>query len=152
VRGEDQFHIGIVVDDFEGSLAALTDLFGYQWCEEMGAEIPVMLPDGEQVLDLRFAYSMTEPRLEVIRPVPGSLWMPAAGSGIHHLGYWSDDVPEDAAALEQRGFSREAAGMGPDDEPFWTYHRTATGPRIELVSRSVQPMMEQYFTTGKVPY
>jgi hypothetical protein len=152
VKGEDQFHTGVVVDDFEGTLAMLTELFGYEWCDEMGAEIPVTLPDGVQTLNLRFAYSMTAPRLEIIRPVPGTLWMPAAGSGIHHLGYWSDDVAADAATLERRGFAREAAGEGEDGVPYWTYHRTATGPRIELVSRAMQPTMEQYFTTGKVPY
>lgn len=152
MNAEDQFHTGIVVDDFEGTLARLTELFGYEWCEEMGAEIPVTLPHGVETLNLRFAYSKTAPRLEIIRPVPGSLWVPAAGSGIHHLGYWSADVAADAAALEARGFAREAAGEGEDGVPYWTYHRTATGPRIELVSRTMQPVMEQYFATGKVPY
>ena len=152
MRAEDQFHTGIVVDDFEGSLATLTKLFGYEWCEEMGAEIPVTLADGVQMLNLRFAYSKTSPRVEIIRPVPGTLWMPAEGSGIHHLGYWSDDVAADASALEALGFAREAAGEGEDAVPYWTYHRTATGPRIELVSRAMQPVMEQYFATGKVPY
>ena len=31
----DLFHIGIVVDDFESTLAELAELFGYRWCEEM---------------------------------------------------------------------------------------------------------------------
>jgi hypothetical protein len=30
VRAEDQFHVGIVVEDFEGTLARLSSLFGYE--------------------------------------------------------------------------------------------------------------------------
>ena len=33
MRVEDLYHTGIVVDDFEGTLAQLTALFGYQWGE-----------------------------------------------------------------------------------------------------------------------
>ena len=153
MKAADLFHNGIVVSDFEASLDRLTELFGYEWCDELRAEQPVTLANGDTVtLELCFRYSMTEPRLEIIRPIPGTLWMPAEGSGIHHLGYWSDDVPADGAALEAQGFAREAAGMGPDGNPFWTYHRAADGPRIELVSSMAKAAMEQYWSTGKVPF
>lgn len=151
MKAEDQYHLGIVVDDHESTLTALTELFGYQWCEEIRVQTPVTLPTGDIVLDLGFTYSMTSPRLEIIRSVPGTLWQPAAGSGIHHMGYWSDDVPGDSAELERRGFATEATGTGPDGAPYWAYHRSPTGPRIELVSRMLQPGMEEYWTTGKSP-
>ena len=88
---------------------------------------------------------MSSPRLEIIQAVPGTLWEPAAGSGIHHLGYWSDDVAADSAALEERGYALEAAGQ------VWAYHRNPAGPRIELVNRVVQPGMEAYWATGRMP-
>jgi hypothetical protein len=147
MRAEDQFHVGIVVDDVGATLVTLTHLFGYEWCDEVGGPTPVSLPTGDAVLDLRFAYSKTEPRLEVIRTVPGSLWEPA-DSGIHHLGYWSDDVAADSAELERHGLEPEAIGRQPDGTPYWSYHRGATGPRIELVSRSVQAGLEHYWVTG----
>jgi hypothetical protein len=152
VKTEDLFHQGIVVDDLEGTLAGLTALFGYEWCDEMGGPTKVTLPTGEAVVDLRFAYSRSVPRLEIIRSVPGNpLWQPAAGSGIHHLGYWSDDVPGDSAALTKAGYDLEAAGTGPDGLPYWAYHRGPSGPRIELVSRAVQPGLERYWSTGGMP-
>jgi hypothetical protein len=144
VRAEDQFHVGVVVDDLDATLVTLSELFGYRWCEQVHLPTPVTTPAGDFVLDLQFAYSMTSPRLEVIRAIPGTLWEPAAGSGIHHLGYWSDDVATDSAALEEQGFAREAAGQ------VWAYHRSPTGPRIELVNRAVQPGMEQYWETGRM--
>ncbi len=68
--------------------------------------------------------------------------MPVAGSGIHHAGYWSDDVDADSRKLERRGFATEAIGTPADGGALWAYHRGPTGPRIELMSRQLQPLLE----------
>jgi hypothetical protein len=149
MRSADQFHTGIVVEDFEGTLDALSELFGHKWCQHFSAPVQVRLPGGEQELPLTFSYSMTEPRLEIIRSIPGTLWTPAAGSGIHHLGFWSDDVPADSARLSERGYEWEAAGILPDGNPYWVYHRHPDGPRIELVSRQLEAGLQQYWETGR---
>jgi hypothetical protein len=146
VRGEDHFHVGIVVDDVEATLARLTDLFGYEWAPEMGGTVPVRLPDGDTELAFRCIYSRTSPRIEIVPSMPGTVWVPAEGSGIHHLGYWSDDLGADSAALADAGFAFEAGGLQPDGTRLWAYHRSPVGPRIELVSRVLQPMMEQLWT------
>ncbi len=152
LNAADQFHIGIVVEDFESTLAELAELFGYQWCEEMSNPTDVVYPDGSRgVVPTSFVYSMNTPRLEIIRTIPGTLWVPAAGSGVHHMGYWSDDIAADSDALGRRGFVAEVVGTRPEGEPFWAYLRHGSGPRIELVSRALQPIMERYFATGKVP-
>ncbi len=151
MRADDQFHAGIVVDDLDTTLAQLSDLFGYEWCEEIAVPTLVALPTGEAVVDFRFTYSMNAPRLEIIQTIPGTLWVPAAGSGIHHLGYWSDDVADDSAALDRRGLAREAAGTRPDGAVPWAYHRGASGPRIELVSTEMRPALQHYWKTGKIP-
>jgi len=57
VKAADQFHIGIVVDDLEGALEDLAGLFGYEWCPILAIETPVVLPEREISLDLRFTYS-----------------------------------------------------------------------------------------------
>jgi catechol 2,3-dioxygenase-like lactoylglutathione lyase family enzyme len=151
VKAEDQFHVGIVVDDLDATLARLSDLFGYDWCAVIAVATPVALPTGDAVLDLRFAYSANEPRLEVIQSIPGTLWTPVAASGIHHLGYWSDDVARDSAALEERGLLREAAGARPDGTVPWAYHRAASGPRIELVATELRPALERLWGTLSRP-
>jgi hypothetical protein len=151
VKAEDQFHVGIVVDDLDATLAQLSELFGYEWCGEIALPTPVVLPSGDIVVDQRFRYSRNEPRLEVIQSIPGTLWEPAAGSGIHHVGYWSDDVARDSAELDRSGAPREAAGVRPEGTPFWAYHRGASGPRIELVSTELQGPLGQYWATGTAP-
>ena len=148
MNGADQFHVGIVVDDLDAALAELSELFGYRWCPQIAVETPVRLPAGDIVLDLRFAYSATTPRVEVIHSVPGTPWVEAAGSGIHHVGYWSDDLDADAARLVARGYAEEAAGVRADGGPIWSYHRCPHGPRVELVSREIQPGLEGYWASA----
>lgn len=143
MRAEDQFHVGVVVEDFEAALAGLSSLFGYQWCDELGGPTQVQLPTGAALLNFRCAYSRTSPRLEIVARIPGTLWEPAAGSGIHHVGYWSDDVAADSAELERRGYQAEATRDGPDGVPFFAFYRSATGFRVELVSRIAQPGLER---------
>jgi hypothetical protein len=150
MRAEDQFHVGIVVEDFEATLAGLSTLLGYQWCPEIGGPTLVTLPTGDAQLNLRCAYSTTSPRLEIVRSVPGTLWEPTAGSGIHHVGYWSDDVAADSAELERHGYVAEATREGPDGVPF-AFYRSATGFRVELVSRAVQPGLERLWAVPAVP-
>jgi hypothetical protein len=148
LRAADQFHAGIVVDDLDGTLAGLTTLFGHRWCERFSAPVQVRLPGGDAEIPLTFTYSMTEPRLEIIQSIPGTLWTPASGSGIHHLGFWSDDVPADSDRLSEQGYEWEAAGILPDGAPYWSYHRHPDGPRIELVSRQLQAGLQQYWDAG----
>jgi catechol 2,3-dioxygenase-like lactoylglutathione lyase family enzyme len=142
VRAEDQFHVGIVVDDLEASLEEYAALFGYEWCDEVHVEQNVLLDEGEETIDFQFRYSRSAPRIEVIQGQPGTLWTPAPGSGIHHLGYWSDDVSSDGRSLEQAGWMMEAAGTDERGLRSWAYHRSVHGPRIELVSLALRPLLE----------
>jgi hypothetical protein len=148
VRAHDQFHTGIVVDDLDAALVDLSELFGYEWCPELHIQTPVVLPTGELTLDLRFTYSVTVPRLELIQSIPGTLWVPAATSGVHHLGYWSDDVASDGDRLVARGYAVEATGARPDGNAIWAYHRNPAGPRIELVSNELREGLFQYWESG----
>lgn len=142
MRAEDQFHVGIVVDDVDATLAELTARFGYKWSDRIGGPTSVVLPTGPTEVEFSLVYSRTVPRLEIIRSVPGTIWTPVAGSGIHHIGYWCDDVDADARELESSGFTTEAVGTQPDGRANWAYHRGPTGPRIELMSRRLQPLLE----------
>ncbi|MFE2681377.1 VOC family protein [Streptomyces mirabilis] len=90
-------------------------------------------------------FSTTTPRLEIVRRVPGTLWEPAAGGAVHHVGYWSDDVAADAAELERHGFVREATRKGAGGAPFAFLRSPASGYRVELVSRVAQQSLERFW-------
>jgi Glyoxalase/Bleomycin resistance protein/Dioxygenase superfamily len=144
VRADDLYHVGIVTDDLDALRDEMSDLLGYEWAQEVAATTPVCLAGRDTVLDLRLVYSRTTPRVELVRSVPGNaVYTPAGGSGVHHLGYWSDDLAADRAELEERGYLAEALGQEPGGSPMWGYFSRAGAPRIELVSRAMQEYMEQ---------
>ena len=146
MRAADQYHVGLVVDDPEAERRQLSELLGYSWADVITATVEVWLPAGARDVTFSFAYSRTTPRLEVVQAVPGTPWEPVAGSGIHHLGFWSDDFDGDVADLERRGYAREAAAVGPDGRPMFAFYRGATGPRIELVPTASRPFLEQLWS------
>ena len=141
MKAADQFHVGIVVADLDAALSRLTDLFGHEWADEIALPVEVRLPTGTETVQIRFRYSRTTPRLEVIEQRPGTVWTTADGSGIHHLGCWSDDLDADGAALAAQGYTLEAEGVDPAGDPMWSYWGGPDRPRIELVSRALEPML-----------
>ena len=140
MRAADQYHVGLVVEDLDGTLEELGRLPGHEWGPEVDVEQPVRLPDGDATVRFRFRYSCTEPRIEVVEARPGTVWVPS-GAGVHHLGFWSDDVDADGSALDAAGYAFEAAGIGEDGGSPWSFHRHPSGLRIELVSRAMEPLM-----------
>jgi hypothetical protein len=149
IRAADQYHAGIVSDDPAATMAQLSELLGYEWGEPLGGTVTVSLPQGDTTVEMRMWYSTTTPRLEVVQSHPGTVWS-RADSGLHHYGYWVDDVAATIKALEAGGYTFEAAGTRPDGVPYWAYLASPAGPRLEIVSRELQPLMERYFATGKV--
>lgn len=147
MKAADQYHAGIVVDDLDAGMAELTQLFGYEWAQIVEQPTTVRFADGVREIAPRFAYSRSTPRLEIIQALPGTLWQPVAHSGVHHLGYWSDDVPGDGDRLAQAGYTPEAEGLGPDGVPYWAYHGKPGAPRIELVTRRLEPAISQLWAS-----
>ena len=149
MRATDQFHLGIVVEDLDASLEELGGLFGYEWCPQFAAEIPVVLPKGEITVDLRFVYSKSEPRMEAHSQrawdalgTGGRLRDPSRGVLVRRHGCGR------ASAGARAGCVEEARGIYPDGAAMWAYHRSPRGPRIELVSRGLQSGLEQYWASG----
>ncbi|MDX2541569.1 VOC family protein [Streptomyces sp. WI04-05B] len=147
MRGEDQFHLGIVVEDFEGTLTALSAAFGYEWCAEIAGPLTMTLPTGEAEVRLACVYSRTEPRLEILRSVPGTLWEAGPAGGVHHVGYWSDDVGADRAELAGLGYTVEASRIGSAGSDF-AFLRGPGGVLVELVDRATRPMLERFWADG----
>jgi lactoylglutathione lyase len=105
-------------------------------------------PDGKLAVPMKVVFSGADPRLEFIQAVPGTVWTPA-DSGVHHLGYWSDDVETDLKALEASGMVAEVTSYNPDGSGtmLWAYAKGSTGPRIEMVSRAIEPGIAYWWST-----
>ena len=149
MKPADLYHTGIVVDDFDEALEWFTKVAGYRWTDVVEVDQVAQTPEGEITIPMRMAYSGASPRLELIQAVPGTIWVPA-DSGVHHLGYWSDDVESDLATLEATGMRCEVKAFNPDGSGtvLWAYCKGQTGPRIELVSRAMEPFIAYWFATA----
>lgn len=144
MNAADLYHTGIVVEEIEATRDWLSETAGYRWGPVVGGDVPILTPAGERTLPMRIVYSADEPRLELVQAVADTIWVPTGG-GVHHLGYWSDDVDADVEALLARGCELEAKAPSPDGSSTWAYCNSATGPRIELVSRSMEPVLSGLF-------
>ncbi|MCV7411030.1 glyoxalase [Mycobacterium florentinum] len=149
MKPENLYHTGIVVDDLDATLDWLTKIAGYRWTDVVEVDQVAQTPDGEITIAMRMVYSGNTPRLEILQAVAGTVWVPAE-SGVHHVGYWSDDVEADLAALEANGASFEVKSYNPDGSGtlLWAYCKAATGPRIELVGRAMEPFIEYWWNTA----
>lgn len=61
---------------------------------------------------------------------------------------WSDDVDADVAKLEANGMVLEVKSLLLEGTTLWAYCKGATGPRIELVSRAMEPFLARWFATA----
>ena len=150
MKAENLYHTGIVVDDLEATM---------DWFTEGGrlhagptsstVDQQAVTPDGEMTIPMKMVYSGADPRLELLQTVPGTVWTPA-DSGVHHIGYWSDDVESDLATLESNGMTLEVKSYNPDGSGtlLWAYAKGPTGPRIELVSRDMEPFIAYWWETA----
>lgn len=75
---------------------------GYTWTDVVTVDQEAVTPDGEITVPMKMVCSGTDPRLELLQSVPGTVWTPA-DSGVHHIDYWSDDVESDLATMESGG-------------------------------------------------
>lgn len=149
MKPENLYHSGIVVDDLDATLDWFTKVAGYRWTDVVEVDQVAQTPNGEVTIPMRMAYSGNAPRVEILQTVPGTIWVPA-DSGVHHLGYWSDDVESDLATLEANDMRYEVKSYNPDGSGtlLWVYCRGRSGPRIELVSRAMEQFIEYWWSTA----
>ena len=93
-------HIGIVVRDCDKVIESWSELFGLgPWnFREMGG--------GGVKLRVAFGY-LGNIRIDLIQPVEGKVlhseFLEEHGEGLHHLGFYVDDVDKEAAKLVEKG-------------------------------------------------
>lgn len=77
MRPEDQYHVGIVVNDLDAAKQFYSLSAGYRWCDEMRIENVFVNGDQEAAVSLRFTYSREAPHIELEpclpRPPPTSI-------------------------------------------------------------------------------
>jgi len=151
---DDFYHFGLVVKDFDQALEELGESMGLEWASVQRRTFDVRQPSGTIAADFRVTYSVTgPPHFEILEPTPGTIWTPEGG-GIHHLGYWSQDLAADSERLARAGYTWEATYDNPAiDGPFgFTYHTLpGTGVRVELVDVARKTAFDSWLAGGEFP-
>ncbi|MEQ8716890.1 MAG: VOC family protein [Acidimicrobiales bacterium] len=148
------YHWGIVTTDFDATLAELSATAGLEWASTVVRDFDVRQPNGVVKTDMRVTYSVNgPPHWEIIAASPGTIWDPASANGVHHLGFWSEDLISDSARLSDAGYPWLATYDHESCEPFgFTYHVIgALGLRIELVSADRRPAFDNWIAGGDFP-
>jgi hypothetical protein len=151
---EDIFHTGFVVPDLAAAMTQLSAVFGVTWTDVEDREMPVLGPDGPRVVTLRFVYSQGgAPRLELLEPVPGTVWQEPGGlSAAHHVGVWCDDFAATSRKLVAQGFPRVMTfDDGSGEAVRFAYHRLPSGPLVELVDATRRESLEAWFAGAAYP-
>lgn len=141
-------HVGVVVPDIDAARVELSGQLGVSWGPVLRLDA-ADYRDGsgrDLVLPTTMCYSVEAPHLELIEEIPGSVWERNQHSNLHHLGFWSDDLDSDGAALAGAGCPMQLCGRAGDRVPAsFAYHRNDLGVRIEIVDASLRGTMAFLF-------
>lgn len=147
------FHVGVRVADLDAAMAELGAGLGLTWAAPAELDQSVWTPrHGVGSARLRFTYSVEGPQhVELVEGQAGSLWDGRTTPGVHHSGVWVDDIPAEVARLGGLGWSLVASHL-PPEEHFggFAYLAPPTGMVVELVSSSIRPLFERWWTGGRL--
>ena len=145
----DHYHVGIVVTDIEAASTKLGSLLGITWGPVMHLDaVDYRDEAGNDVtLPTTMRYSTGTPCLELILEVPGSVWVRNPSSNLHHIGFWSDELPAQSSAFSAGGCPLQLCGRAGGQTPTsFAYHwDDELGIRMELVDGSMRDVMQFLF-------
>ncbi|MFE6821013.1 VOC family protein [Streptomyces sp. NPDC057690] len=144
LRAADLYHTGIVVPDVDAWKDRMGAVAGHRWTATLSAELPVRLAEGDRVLNLRYAYSLDAPHIELVQEIPGTPWTASEHLATHHLGYFCDDLATTSHRLAESGFALEACAVVDGTPSVFAYHLAPCGLRIEIVDRARIPDLSAY--------
>lgn len=144
------FHSGYIVRDLAEGMARLTDALGLTWAAVESHDYPIRQDGVASTYPIRFTYSVQgPPHVELVEGGPGSPWHTTDVLRMHHLGFWSEDVNDDAARLEAAGFPVVAQGVGArSTSPRFSYNGRSGEVLLELVTSRSRPAMERWLGGG----
>jgi hypothetical protein len=120
--------------------------FGYTFSPILEGVLPTRDADGaDSFPPFRMAVTLeTTPQLELLEAQDGTAIVPPAGTGLHHLVYYVDDLSGESDRLTALGIPFECAGIADGSCPDgWVYHRMTDGTIIELVDRTRAPLRKK---------
>jgi catechol 2,3-dioxygenase-like lactoylglutathione lyase family enzyme len=152
------FHFGLVVEDVPSAMDELGSALGLDWTAiQTMSNTQWSRQHGLVKRTRSVVFSIQEPHIELLNSAPDSVW---ERTGLHHIGYWADDIEASAARLEGLGFIRETSSYALTDgseliegqdtsKVIGTYHRHASSNLlVELCDLSIRERIEGFFASA----
>jgi catechol 2,3-dioxygenase-like lactoylglutathione lyase family enzyme len=123
------WHIGIAVPDLDTGQKELGEVFGMRWRPARVRKLTLADAAGRPYeVECHVVFSLGGPfAVEVWQAIPGTPLDMPAGGGVHHIGYWVDDLAGEAKRLEALGYPSYATAAS---TPL--LNRGPSGTLIEL--------------------
>ena len=134
---ESIWHIGIAVPDLGQGKKELGQVFGLRWRPDRVRRLTIADAAGRpHEVECHVVFSLGGPfAVEVWQAIPGTPLDMPAGGGVHHIGYWVDDLDTSKKQLDDVGVALEHDGS--THGGVFTYHRgKRSGLRVELIDAS----------------
>ena len=136
--------VGILVESLDEAVAVYSELFpattwrGYLYTPETVPELRYRGAPGE--FSFWVALSDVQPQIELIQSVSGpsiyTEWLDRHGTGLHHVGTFTNDLTMDVETLEAQGLAVSQSGRGyglEGDGGFAYFDSLVLGVIIELI-------------------
>lgn len=123
------WHIGVAVDELEQGKKEFADVFGLSWRPTRVRRLTLTDADGtDHEVECHVTFSVGGPfAVELWEAVPGTPLAAPPGGGVHHIGYWIDDITDENSRLTTLGFGPYATvGVRP------LLNRGPSGTVVEL--------------------
>ena len=140
------WHIGFAVPDLPESQKKFGEVFGLRWRPARVRRLTLADAVGRPYeVECHVVFSRGGPfAIEVWQAIPGTPLDVPEGGGVHHIGYWVDDLAAEAKRLGALGYPGYAAvGTTP------LLNRRPAGTLIELCDlHSDRPSLRDLFPPG----
>lgn len=152
ISPRDLFEVALIVPNLEAAMHHFHDAFGYTFSSILEGVLPMRDASGQDSSPpLRMVVSRELPYLELVEAQPGTPLAAPAGTGLHHLGYYVDDLRGETERLQALGCDLQAAGVADGQSPEgWVYVRMHDGTVVELVDRTSAPLRTMW-VQGRLP-
>lgn len=141
-------HIGVIVSNFEATRSHYETCLGLDWAPTQSISTEIWVSGELLPVTYKVAWSVEGPvHIEFIERVAET---PFAPTGVHHFGYWVEDLDASVERLKSTGMSLEVTRCKPDGSvPFrWAYMMGPSRLRVELMDAANKESYQNYLEHG----
>jgi hypothetical protein len=147
------WHIGLLVSDIDQAVVELADSLGTSFTPTATVHFERVEDPEPRSIDIRVSFSRGPgPQLEVIEDVAGVgiYSIRSHGPGLHHLGYWEDQIDAMYRTRLEAGTVSVARVVGPDGGLMAWYGTTPQSPGVllEFINAEARAAIEAFVATG----